>query len=125
MNERLDSLERQVRWLQAGLAVAVLALAGMGAAGSMEIRAKRLVIEDDKGRDRIVLDASADNPRIVLRDGGHGTARFSVDLDKHGLPHIDLSDGAGNTIASVDGYADGPKVEAKRSGEDKAGKVFP
>lgn len=53
----------------------VVLLAGAGKTG--ELRAKRLVIEDDQGRERIVLDVRDGVPRIVIKDAS-GDQRFSA-----------------------------------------------
>ena len=70
--ERLNLRNRRWRRLACTMAVLVVAGVGIGAAqmNEDELRLRKLVIEDDKGGDRIVLDGVADilTSRIHLRD---------------------------------------------------------
>lgn len=85
---RIDRLERQNRRLTrlgSGLAVAcgVLGLASAAAPFCKTVRGERFVLEDSRGRGRVVLDAySTPNPRMTLFDKhGEEAARLHVDDD--------------------------------------------
>ncbi len=99
--ERLENLEREVgrakrrsRWLLAalGLGLAALALvwALAGGAPGAEVRARRLVLEDDEGRERATLEMGAYGPRLRLLDAaGQDRARLAVIADDSGLSLAD------------------------------------
>ena len=120
--ERLDRLEREVRWWRrvGGVALAVLGVGLLlGATPTRvadELLAKRLVIVDSQGKERIllgeelvrgiglqVLDADGatriglmvkhlrgDNPYLHFRGPNPGWVHFSAELDDTGSPMLEL-----------------------------------
>ncbi|MGB2754299.1 MAG: hypothetical protein WBD75_01445 [Phycisphaerae bacterium] len=107
--ERLANLEKGMArakrrncWLLAalGLALGALVLAGTftpktagaqgGGAAVNEVRARRLVLEDDEGRERGALEMGAYGPRLRLLDAaGQDRARLAVIADDSGLSLAD------------------------------------
>jgi hypothetical protein len=87
---RLDRLEREVRsWRRGGLILA-LALGGGLMLGARPAREERLIaehvyarclhVEDEKGRDVILLDGRGAGPAFrMMRDGGRPVAQLSAE----------------------------------------------
>jgi len=105
MQERIEKLEKQVKWLGSCaliLATIVVALLGLAAKSESEsakiLRARGLIIEDDQGRKRILIGASVPGAAknaaamngILLLDP-NGTARIAL-----GNPVPDPSQGKRN-----------------------------
>jgi len=125
--ERLANLEKGMArakrrncWLLAalGLALGALVLAGTltpktaGAQGGgvavNEIRAQRLVLVDDEGRERAVLAAHKDGAGLNLLDED-GKNRAALAVTKDG-PRLTLLDKNGKIRAGLAVYAVGPRL---------------
>jgi hypothetical protein len=94
MENRIKELERTVKLLRfavIGLAVVLIAGVGLGAAAASDsLTAKRIVIVDDQGAQRLLLDATGINvfapnqPRPVIsigavpKENGGGTQIFML-----------------------------------------------
>jgi hypothetical protein len=63
----------------------------MGADDAGETRLKRLIIEDDAGRERISLEMVGDQPTIAMSDA-RGNLRLLMCLGEGGEPSIRLND---------------------------------
>jgi hypothetical protein len=85
---------------------------GNGAGGAGEIRAKRLVIVDDEGRERIVLEGGD----VVIRDE-RGAVRVIAGVDET-ISYVQLFDGeeAARVVATVE--ADGRASFVEIDGTD-------
>jgi hypothetical protein len=115
LSQRLDRLERENRWWRCTASLAVVGVvliplvAATAAKAPEEIRAKKLVIVDDEGRQRIVLGwyagyglkiiGKGDKTRISLEDWNHGEtelalhsqegpARLKLTVSAEGVPSI-------------------------------------
>jgi len=118
--ERLEKLERELtranrcnRWLLAGvvLAAGLLALAwtwtqstavaqAQGAETAPKvIRANKLVIEDEKGKIRVILSVNKDGASLAL-DDENGKTRASLNVYKD-RPSLTLSDADGKALWSA------------------------
>jgi len=87
-DDEAPDLREQVRTLEARLA----ALESEGLTHGTELRAQRLVLEDSRGRERILLTAvGPDKPRLVLKDEA-GTPRLELDLGSEGGGRLLLHD---------------------------------
>ena len=75
LEARIQHLERQLkaqRWLMVGLLMAVLVIAGIGAAtsdASNEIKTKRLIVVNDKGEQAVLMTSEKDGGVIALFNG--------------------------------------------------------
>lgn len=80
LSVELAALRRQVAQLRAGLIVVVAGGLLVGAASTPEVvRARRIVLEDGQGRERIILDASGADTRPSLRFRSEsGATRLSL-----------------------------------------------
>ena len=125
--ERLEKVERHLRvekrrnrWLLAtvGLGVVGLVLAWIlggttttaqaqgASSGLKEIRANRLILEDQNGKSRAELAVDKDGPRLVLTDqNGKIGATLNLDKDGSGLA---LLDETGKPRLSLDAFKSGP-----------------
>ena len=88
LGERLERLERQNRRLKLGV-LGVLVLMGslvlMGAAAPPKVvEAEKFVLRDDQGRERAVLDTSADRSGFRLYDAA-GKKRTAIELGEISL----------------------------------------
>jgi hypothetical protein len=125
--ERLAKVERELgrvkrgnRWLLAALGLALgawimagtLALRTVGAEGGgaavNEVRARRIVLADDQGRERGVLQMAADGPTLVLCDA-MGKVRATLSAIASG-PGLALYDAEGKGRAALVVLADGPRL---------------
>lgn len=61
-----------------------------GAKGDGELRTDRLVIEDSKGHERLILQVANGDPSITMNDAG-GVERLVIELDRNGDPSIYLN----------------------------------
>lgn len=126
---RVETLERQIRWRnRLGTALAVLAALaaasslGLTAQDSGNLRVRSLIVEDERGRERIVLGAPlpGDGRNTNLRSGirindPNGVERFGVMLFEDGrmVMGLDAPPGKGddrnreriNLVADQDGGA--------------------
>jgi hypothetical protein len=117
--QRVDALERENRkWRRRSVwtAACVGALALCGMAGPYVcniVRAERVVVEDQRGNSRIVIDAYAtDSPTIALNDkDGRALAKLGVTAD--GQAFLDVFDKKGASRGSY------------RLGEDAAPRTEP
>ena len=97
LRDQVNAVERQLRWVRhlMGILIGFAAVAALGtwvacAGGPTILRARGLVIEDARGRDRVVLGAPVPNPTagermspsvgLVINDE-HGNERFGLGLD--------------------------------------------
>ena len=102
------------------LAVAGWSLLGVvlfaGAGDKGELRLKRLVIEDDQGRERILLQmAGGDLPTIIIKDeqGGDGVTATAT----AGASLLTMSAGkSGNAIVMMVGPEISPRVDLQKKG---------
>jgi len=116
----LSAAKRRNRWL---LAVAVLAVAGLGlawaltrgtpaayaqgaAAGKKVIRANKFILEDEKGEIRVMLDVIEGSPTLNLSDE-KGEIRVMLDVNKDGAGLM-LSDEKGKPRAILAMTKEGP-----------------
>lgn len=100
VSRRLDRLERECRvWRRLGGAclfglVLLVAGAADDRAGVREVKVGRLVIEDDAGRPRIVLDA-----RTGIALAGDNGERMSLALSPSGAPAIRFLDAGASRLS--------------------------
>ena len=157
IEERMEFLERTIRrWRRIACTMAVLVVAGVGIGAAQmnedELRLRKLVIEDDKGGDRIVLDGVADilTSRIHLRDekgrdrivlsassieativqlDAKGNPRVRSSTLNHGTARIIHSDANGKTRISsgtfTDGLAGTTWLEYDANGKRQPVKILP
>ena len=102
--QRVEGLERTIRWWQclAGLAlVAVSTTVFLGAAATKkanppgEVRAQRLVLVDHAGKERAGLAlVSPHQPGLTLSDDD-GRPRLTLSLTQHGEPLLSFADASG------------------------------
>jgi hypothetical protein len=113
LEARNEALERQARrWRRAGAAalavVGVGLLLGLDRADDNDIRARRLVLVDGDGKERILLDA--EGPQLVIKDGA-GKDRVWLGLAKKGDAGIGLMDSEGRQHVGIGcGAKDGEVV---------------
>lgn len=77
-------------------------------AGAKEVRVRRLVLVDEKGRTRATFGAEEDAPALVLLDE-KGTTRVRLVVLRNGSK-LDLCDGNGNVRAVLGADKDGPML---------------
>jgi hypothetical protein len=126
-DERIENLEKGLasarrfnRWLLAavGLALGVWVLAGTfgptmaaapgGGGAFKEIRANRFIVEDENGKNRIVLAASKEGPMLVMFDD-NGNNRVTLLVMGDG-PKLVFKDEKGNQRAGLSVTKDGPAL---------------
>jgi len=106
--ERLAKVERELAQIKAGRAVAD------------EVRARRLVLVDDEGRERAMLDMDEDAPVLCLCDeAGEVRAALGVNEDGPRLYLLD-PDAASEACAVLGVDKNGPQLNLY----DAAGKVI-
>lgn len=102
--QRVERLERELRrWRIAGVAsllvVALIVLLGATISGvPAEIRAHRLVVMDDRGKDRIVLDARDDAGVVFYDKQGTPVARLD---EFDGKPSLRLAHGDASLVLTT------------------------
>src|SRR4029077_3204206 len=87
--------------------VGVVLLAG--AANRGETRLRRLVIEDDAGRERISLEMARDQPTIAMSDA-EGNLRLQMWLGEGGEPAVRLNDAENKRRAWIQVWGKRPPV---------------
>ena len=157
VTQRLDRLERENRrWRLLGIsAVTVLGLVvvmgateSKGVKGEEEIRARRIVVVDRDGKQRVVLDASGKESIIELRDengkrrvvlrtdkreawirvryqNGNAAAFLGAASDKSGgrsESHIFVKDGKGNAGVSLGAATNKSRFDSRLYLSDANGK---
>ena len=129
VNARLERLERENRRLKrwAGVACGGFALLGLAGAAAPAIcdvvSAERLVLRDNGGRQRLVVDAyQTDSPTLVLQTR-EGKTLARLGIDERGEAYFNLYDKQGGAKAawSSGGCATGGagKGDASKPAEDK------
>ena len=100
--ERLNLRNRRWRRLACTMAVLIVASVGIGAAqmNEDELTLRKLVIQDEEGRDRIVLKTSERGAGIVHLDA-NGKMRISSDTNANGLAFTSLYDANGEVRIST------------------------
>lgn len=108
MRERLTRAERRLRitslsWLVAAIAIAVLWMGAQQAQSqSATVAARRIAVQDQNGRERIVLSFDTNNrPAIWLRDEAGKDRLFIGFGSVAGRPLIALSDETGRLRLSL------------------------
>jgi len=121
MEQELGRIKRRNRWL---LGAILLLFGGLVAAGSFktwvtlvqaqvtgtakEIRARKILIEDENGKMRAWLGVNNDGPALSLWDE-KGTPRAWLTVGHYG-PRLSLWDEKGKTRAKLDVSIDGPTL---------------
>lgn len=99
VKQRLDSAERRLRWVTMALIVAILLPFLTGAYKAEE---KRIILKDEKGNDRIELNA--DGPKgaatVEIRDS-KGKVRVVLGVLADGIPKLLVLDSDGSIVKSV------------------------
>jgi hypothetical protein len=113
LEQKLAATRRRFRWLLVGLALGLGALvlvwvAQGGGAAVNEVRARRLVLVDNEGRERAALEMIEDVPMLSLRNAA-GNIRAALDVTPEG-PTLSLCDAAGKFRAALSVDADGPML---------------
>lgn len=97
--QRLDSAERRLRWVTLALIVAILL---PFLAGAYKVDEKLIMLKDDKGNDRIELNA--DGPQgaatVEIRDS-KGKVRVVLGVLGDGSPKLLVLDSDGSIIKSI------------------------
>lgn len=115
MDERLRKVEREL-WAWRVVVVAAVALAVTSGAvpkTRKTLETERLVVVDEQGRKRIILDTVwPQGDAFVSVLDVRGEERASLGVMEQGLPYLTLADRAGRRRVAVDlGAADGaPQV---------------
>jgi len=128
LHVRLERLERQNKTLKrwgAGLALGV-GLLGLASAKLVcdTVTGERLVLRDQSGRTRVMLDAyGSDSPSLVFHNReGRPTAKMGVD-EKSGELVLNVFDAKGGTKASWSLGKDAPKTQESAPAKKADGPV--
>ena len=109
--ERLATLEQALAKLRAELARARPA----------EVRARRFILVDEKGKTRAKLDVTEDGPWLGLYDD-NGKTRAVLGMTKDGAS-LDLGDENGNLRAALVMYKNGPELSLRDENENLRAKL--
>lgn len=94
--DRLDRIERELRYWRIGgicfaAATAVIGLAAMADPPAKELRAETLRIVQRDGKDRLVLSAIPEIPDMTFYDP-QGKARLTLDIAKDKAPELSIAE---------------------------------
>ena len=103
-NRRHERTNRRYRWCMIGLAALLLLTVGVGAVQVGEdgqLVLKRLVIEDDEGRERIVLGTLATGQASLTHFDRNGKRRIAAATRADGKAGIGVADADGKVVGGV------------------------
>ncbi len=111
--QRLERLEREIRWMRriGAVAVAVAAavfLIGQGKGEKLpDLEVRSLTVKDEKGEVRVKLGTANDGSAYIGIHDQAGRVRLSLRTAANGNPHLRLVDQAGKHRALLRTFLDG------------------
>ncbi|MBS0266276.1 MAG: hypothetical protein JSS02_30380 [Planctomycetes bacterium] len=111
--ERLEKVLRRARWLNVGLLVAVLGLAGglaydfLGVRGT--VRARRCIVVNERGA-AVEIESNAEGDGIVSLHDANNVPRVLIGNSRKGFGTVELYSGSEQKLVSIGGSGSGGQI---------------